>query len=145
MPHILKFSLFSFGYSMCILAAVQLLSGCAKKADVSAQVNDLEKAFPGSAAAAPAPVEATAPVERASPVDANAYVSAALTAVRSNDYAGSVITLQKLERVPGVTYQQFVAIQRTKLAMTTDLINRADRGDAKAKAELDKIEKTMSQ
>ncbi|SRR6266446_2512693 len=128
-----------------ILLSFLALSGCAKKADVKTQTSELEKAFPGAVATAPAAqTEGSTPAQTA-PSDANAYVSAALSAVQNNDYAGSVITLQKVQRMPGVTYEQFLAIDRARHAMTTDLINRADRGDAKAKADLGKIEKTLSQ
>ncbi len=135
-----------FQFSSCAsLAVILLLAGCSKKADLKGQVSQLEKAFPAAAPAAAAPVETPATTAQAPASDANAYVKAALSAVQANDYAGGVIALQKVERMPGVTYQQLVAIERTKQAMTTDLINRADRGDAKAKADLAAIEKSLSQ
>jgi len=122
-----------------------MLAGCSKKVDVKDQVSQLEKAFPAAAPAAAAPIETPAATVQVPASDANAYVKAALSAVQANDYAGGVIALQKVERMPGVTYQQLVAIERTKQAINIDLINRADRGDAKAKADLAKIEKTLSQ
>ena len=134
-----------FRFSISILLVLLAVSGCSKKIDVKAQASELEKAFPAAVAtAAAAQAETLAPAQ-APTTDANAYVSAALSAVRNNDYAESVIALQKVQRMPGVTYEQFLAIERTRQAMNTDLINRADRGDAKAKAELRKIEKTLSQ
>ena len=145
----IRFSAFNFQFSSCaslaVLAAILVLAGCSKKADVKDQVSQLEKAFPAAAPAAAGPIETPAATAQAPASEANAYVKAALSAVQANDYAGSVIVLQKVERMPGVTYQQLVAIQRTKQAMNADLINRADRGDAKAKADLAKIEKTLSQ
>ena len=135
----------NFQFSICLLLGLLAFSGCGKKPDIQSQVSELEKAFPAAAPAAPAPAETAQPAQAPPPADANAYVKAALSAVRENDYAGSVIALQSAQRMRGVTYEQLVAIERTRLAMTTDLINRADRGDAKAKAELDKIEKTRSQ
>ena len=135
-----------FRFSSCAsLAALLMVAGCSKKADVKGQASELEKAFPAAAPAGGAPVETLATTEQASASDANAYVKAALSSVQANDYAGGVIALQKVQQMPGVTYQQLVAIERTKKAITTDLINRADRGDAKAKADLGKIEKTLSQ
>jgi len=122
-----------------------MLTGCSKKADVKGQASELEKAFPAAATSAAANIETPAVTAQAPASDANAYVKAALSSVQANDYAGGVIALQKVQQMPGVTYQQLVAIERTKKAITTDLINRADRGDAKAKADLGKIEKTLSQ
>ena len=143
----IRFSRFKFQFSICAaLAAILMLAGCSKKADVKDQVSQLEKAFPAAApAAAAAPVETPAATAQAPASEANAYVKAALSAVQANDYAGGVIALQKVQRMPGVTYQQLVAVERTKQAMTTDLVNRADRGDAKAKADLAAIEKSLSQ
>ena len=145
----IRFSRFNFQFSICAslatLAAILMLVGCSQRADVKDQVLELEKAFPAAAPAPAAPVETPAATAQAPASDANAYVKAALSAVQANDYAGSVIVLQKVERMPGVTYQQLVAIERTKQAINIDLINRADRGDAKAKADLAAIEKSLSQ
>src|SRR6267142_2343446 len=116
---------FSSCASLAVLAAILLLAGCSKKVDVKDQVSQLEKAF-----AAAAPIGTPAATVQVPASDANAYVKAALSAVQANDYAGGVIALQKVERMPGVTYQQLVAIERTKQAINIDLINRADRGDA---------------
>src|SRR6266571_515069 len=76
-------------------------SGCGKKADVKTQTSELEKAFPGAAAAAPAAQTEISTSAQAAPTDAKAYVSAALSAVQNNDYAGSVIALEKVQRMPG--------------------------------------------
>ena len=135
-----------FRFSSCAsLAALLMVAGCSKKADVKGQASELEKAFPAAAPAPAAPVETPAATAQAPASEANAYVKAALSAVQANDYAGGVIALQKVQRMPGVTYQQLVAVERTKQAMTSDLVNRADRGDAKAKADLAAIEKSLSQ
>jgi hypothetical protein len=126
-----------------IFAAVLLLTSCSKKPDVKAQTSELEKAFP---AAATAPdtyqVQTPTPVQQQ---DANAYVKAALSAVKSDDYAASVIALQTAQRTRGTTAEQLMAIERAKQALTTSLVERASRGDEKAKADLGRIEKTLSQ
>jgi hypothetical protein len=118
------------------------LSGCSKKADVKGQVSELEKAFPTASAAAPAQGQN---VPTQGPTSADAYVQSALSAVRQNDYAASVIALQQAERARGVSAQLLLAVARTKAAITADLLARADRGDAQAKAALAAIEKTYSQ
>jgi hypothetical protein len=105
----------------------------------------LEKAFPAAAAATPAPVQGPAPTQQPQAADASAYVQLALQAVRTNDYAASVLVLQGVQRLPGMTAQQLMAVERAKQAMVADLVARAGRGDPKAKADLAAIEKTLSQ
>jgi hypothetical protein len=129
--------------TIAMVAVVLESSGCSKKADVKSQTSELEKAFPAAASAAPAPSEMPAPGQ--APADANAYVKAALSAVNADDYAGSIIALQTAQRARGVTAEQLMAIERSKQAMTGSLVERASRGDEKAKAELSRIEKTRSQ
>ena len=130
----------SFLCSISVAAALGL-SGCSKKADVKGQVSELEKVFPAASAAAPAQ-DAPVPQGQAS---ADAYVRSALSAVRQNDYATSVIALQQAQRARGVTAQQMMAVERAKAALTADLLARADRGDPRAQAALAAIEKTHSQ
>jgi hypothetical protein len=125
-------------------AAFLALSGCSKKPDVKTQTSELEKAFP-AAATAPDAYQAQTPTPQAPQQDANAYVKAALSAVKSDDYAASVIALQTAQRSKGATADQLMAIERAKQALTASLVERAARGDEKAKADLSRIEKTMSQ
>ena len=63
----------------------------------------------------------------------------------ADDYAGSVIALQTAQKGRGVNAEQLMAIERAKQAMTASLVDRAARGDEKAKAELARIERTRSQ
>jgi hypothetical protein len=141
-----KVSRFNFQFHAGWLIALLAVSGCSKKTDVKSQVSELEKAFPAAvpSAAVIQPEQQVTPPQ-SPPGDPNAYVKAALSAVRADDYAGGVIALQTAETMHGVTAPQLMAIARTKQAMTADLISRADRGDAKAKADLAAIEKTRSQ
>ena len=127
-----------------VIALILLVcAGCKKKNDMKSEAAELEKAFPQAAAATPAPIEAAATVQAQAP-DANAYVKAALSAVSADDYAGGVIALQTAQgRV--VSAEQLMAIERAKQAMTSSLVERAARGDEKAKAELARIERTRSQ
>ena len=131
---------------LCLTSMVMALavSGCSKKAEVKSQVSELEKAFPNATVAAPAP-QAAAPAPAPASASADAYVQSALSAVRQNDYAASVIALQQAQRAPGVTAQQIMAAERAKMAITTDLQGRAERGDPQAKSALAAIEKTLSQ
>ena len=106
-------------------AALLLLSGCGRKLDVQVQADELEKAFQSD--------------------PSSSYVSLAISAARTNDYAVSVIALENARRVPGMTAEQLMAVQRTLESITADLVARADRGDARAQAELAAIEKSRSQ
>ena len=125
-------------------AALLAFSACGKKAEVKTQVSELEKAF--QTAAPGTPVQAGGPASNQAPLaDANACVSLALSAVRTNDFAGGVITLQAVQRMPGLTSEQLMSLQTAMQAMTADLLVRASKGDAKAKADLAAIERTRSQ
>src|SRR5256885_13181803 len=112
-------------------AALLAFSACGKKADVKAQVSEWEKGF--QTAAAGAPVQAGRPASNPAPLaDANAWVGLALSAVRTNDFAGGVISLQALQRMPGLTAEQLLSVPRAMEAMNADLLVCASKGDAKA-------------
>ena len=124
-------------------AAVLLaLSACGRKTDAKSQVSELKKVF--ETAHPPEQTERPAS-DRALLAEANAYVSLALSAVRTNDYAGGVIALQAVQRMPGITSQQLMAVEGAMQAMTAELLVRASKGDAKARSDLAAIERTRSQ
>ena len=124
-------------------AAVLLaLSACGRKADAKTQVSELKRVFE----TAQPPVQTERPAsDQALLAEANAYVSLAFSAVRTNDYAGGVIALQAVQRMPGITSQQLMAVQGAMQAMTAELLVRASKGDAKARSDLAAIERTRSQ
>jgi hypothetical protein len=127
-------------------AIVFALSGCGRKAAVSSQVSELEKAFQDTSAAVPG--EGQRPLADQTgndPAPAKGYVNIALSAVQSNDFAGGVIALQAAQQVPMITAEQHRAIYEAMQAMTADLVARAEKGDTKAKAQLAAIERTRSQ
>ncbi|MBM3882363.1 MAG: hypothetical protein FJ387_22015 [Verrucomicrobia bacterium] len=102
-----------------------LVCGCSKQPVVEDSVAELEKSF-GSAAA-------------------NPYVAAALVAARTNDYASGVIMLESVQRAPGGTPQQLMAVQDALQAMMAELTVGAERGDPQARAALARIERSRSQ
>ena len=116
-----------------IVLALSLACGCGKRADPHSQLTDLVRAFPGTTGT------------NIPPGDPAEIVNAALSAVRQDDYAGGVVALQSVRRTPSVTPEQLRAVQDSIRTLTDDLVNRAARGDLKAKAELEAIEKTRSQ
>ena len=108
------------------------LGGCGQKAaNIQVQSGELEKAFPGVASVAPAPSGQPAAIG-----EARAFVAAALSASRSNDYVTAVLMLQKAAESPGVTPEQVMALQVARKAWVADLMARAGRGDESAKAAL---------
>ena len=131
------------------LAGIFVLTGCGRKPNVTAQLTELEKAFPAAATspapAVPAETQPLAASPSAAAADPNTFVKAALWAVRSNDYGGSVIALEAVQRMPGVTPAQMMAAENAKQALTAELVARAANGDAQAKAQLAAIERTRSQ
>jgi hypothetical protein len=141
----LRFGLCWLAFFLCCGIPLAL-DGCSKKTDVKSQVSELEKTFQDTSPAAPSPGQrplASQPVS--SPGDARAYVSLALSAVRTNDFAGGVIALQAAQRRSALTPAQHRAVYQAMQAMTADLLARAANGDARAKADLAAIEKTRSQ
>jgi hypothetical protein len=110
---------------------------------VKEQVAALELAF--APAPQPAQPDSTSPKNPVPPSEANAYVSFALAAVRTNDSVGAVMALQRVRQLPGPTAAQLMAVQRALDAVTADLVARAGRGDPKALADLEAVEKTRSQ
>ena len=127
-------------------AVLLTLNGCSKKADLKSQVSELEKTFRDSSAAVPPADERPLGDQSGSAAsEAKAYVNFALSAVRTNDFAGGVIALQTAQRMPMLSAEQHRAVYQAMQAMTADLVARAEKGDPKAKADLAAIERTRSQ
>jgi hypothetical protein len=121
-----------------VTAAVILAwSGCARKADLAVQTAELEKVFPGLAAAVAAQAQATG--EPATD-DAKGCVAAAICAARRNDVATGVNLLRRTMRTTQLTPDQIMALQELRKAWVIDLTSRAAKGDEGAKAALAAIE-----
>jgi hypothetical protein len=114
-------------------AGILTISGCVRKVDVNSSLSNLTNSF-SSITSTDGPA-----------TEAAEYVSVALTAVRQNDYAGSVVALQAVRRMPNMSVDQLRSVQETIQALTSDLVTRAANGDAQAQAALAAIEKTRSQ
>ena len=72
-------------------------------------------------------------------------VRIAVAATQSNDFAAGVIALQAAKTTPGLTAAQLATLEEAAQSITADLARRADAGDAKAKAQLEAIERSRSQ
>jgi hypothetical protein len=122
----------------CLLAtllAAWLLAcdGCSKGTDPKSEFSELAQAFPSGAGS------------NAQPGGPAELVNAALSAIREGDYAAGVVALQSVKRLPEISPEQLHALQGAIQNLTDDLVTRAANGEAKAKAELEAIERTRSQ
>jgi hypothetical protein len=107
------------------VAAGIVVAGCQREPSPEAGVNQLERAFPDKAA---------------TPV-----IQVAIAAARTNELGQGVVALQSAKRLPGLTAEQLQAVEQASQALTRELLRRAESGDARARAELDLIERTHSQ
>ena len=101
------------------------LAGCSRSPDVQSSVSNLEKSF----AAAP---------------DSPA-LKLAVAAVRTNEPGLGVVALHEAKRMPGLSAEQLQAVEQASQAIVSDLVRRAAEGDARAKAQLELIERSRSQ
>ncbi len=104
-------------------AALVLLSACSASPDPSAEAARLQTTFAGS----------------------NRFVSEAIAALKTNDVPAAVLALENARSVPGLTADQLMSLQKTKQAMTADLVAKAEHGDRKAQADLALLERLRSQ
>lgn len=112
-----------WGLVLAAMAAVIL--GCGRAPNPEEGVKSLEQSF-----ANPAAVPA---------------IELAIAAVKTNDLGEGVVALQTAKQVPGLSPQQLQTVEETAQALTQELLRRADAGDARAKADLELIERSRSQ
>lgn len=105
--------------------ALLLPLGCSKEPSAHEGVNTLEQKFPNAAA--------------------NPAIQLAIAAAKSNDLGQGVVALQSAKHAPGMTAEQLQTVDQASQALTRELLRRAEAGDARAKADLDLIERSRSQ
>jgi hypothetical protein len=123
---------------------VAVLSGCSRDGNVKSGISKLEEAFPAARAAASAGGDSAAE-SAASQIDVNAYVGQAVSSLQHNDHVGAVTILNAVQAQTNLTAQQHMAVHESIQKVYADLVARAARGDAKAKASLVQLEKKLSQ
>jgi hypothetical protein len=69
----------------------------------------------------------------------------ALAAAGTNEFGQGVVALQEAKNVPGLTAEQLQTVEQAAQALTRELVRRAESGDARAKADLELIERFRSQ
>jgi hypothetical protein len=122
-----------FPVLMVCLAAT---AGCGKRADVKREAAELEKAF---ASASPAPGTDSAQdaiQERA---------AAVVAALKSRDYAAASDQLMALQRLKGLTAEQRMTVNHVSGTLVQELMARSAKGDAQAKAALERRKKERAQ
>ncbi len=110
------------GFLAVVLAA---LPGCRREPTAAAGITQLEQAFPAGTA--------------------NPAIQLALAAARTNDLGLGVVALQGAKETPGLTAEQLATVEQAAQALTSELVRRATAGDARARADLELIERSRSQ
>ncbi len=137
---IITLSLLGFGL------VVVALSGCGRDGNVKSGISKLEEAFPAASAAAPSGNDgATATTTPTQQATVDAYVGQAISSMRQNDHVGAVTILNAVQAQTNLTAQQHMAVHESIRKVYADLVARAGRGDARAKAALVELEKKLSQ
>jgi hypothetical protein len=108
-----------------LLAVVLLGAGCKREATPQSGMENLQSAFPDSSS--------------------NPAIALAIAAARTNDLGVGVITLQEAKRTEGLSAQQLQSVEQASQALVTELLRRAAAGDARARADLELIERSRSQ
>lgn len=108
-----------------MVGVVALVFGCGRAPNAEEGVKSLEQTF-ANQAAVPA-------------------IELAIAAVKTNDLGQGVVALQSAKQVPGLSPEQLQSVEETAQSLTQELLRRADAGDARAKADLELIERSRSQ
>jgi hypothetical protein len=108
-----------------LVIALGIHCGCGKNPTAADGITTLQQTFP-DAAATPA-------------------IQLAVAAVATNDLGQGVVALQSVKLQPGLTAEQLQSIEQASQALTRELLRRAEAGDARARADLELIERSRSQ
>ncbi len=109
-----------------ILLLIGALCGCTNSEPTpEAGLQELQSAFPETSG--------------------NPALALALAAARTNDLGVGVVALQDVKRTEGLSAQQLQSVEQASQALTAELLRRAAAGDARARADLELIERSRSQ
>ena len=76
---------------------------------------------------------------------ASPAIQLAIAAAETNDFGQGVIALQQAKQAPGLSADQLQTVEQASQALVRELLRRAEAGDARAKADLQLIERSRSQ
>lgn len=114
-----------------------MTAGCGKDTSASTAA-ELQKAFQ-SQTPPPANREAATPDQS---LQVQQAVNAAVSAMKSNDYAGAFFKLRALQSAPNITVDQSAAVEKARLTVEREMAAKAAAGDPAAQKALDAIRKT---
>lgn len=100
-------------------------SGCRREPTPADDLTRLQEAFPDTSAT-PA-------------------IQLAIAAVQTNDLGQGVVALQQAKETPGLSAEQLQSVEQTSQSLTRELLRRVEAGDARARADLELIERSRSQ
>ncbi len=124
--HVARPALLSTGrFAVPLMLVLALVPACKREPDTKEGVASLQQAF--------------------ADVGAPPAVQFALAAAQTNELGQGVVALQEAKRVPGMTAEQLQSVEQASQALTRELMRRAEAGDARAKADLELIERSRSQ
>jgi hypothetical protein len=78
---------------------------------------------------------------QSAPPETKAAWDAAIAAIKTNGYTSASLALQQLMTQPGLTPQQTRAAQETGTALSDQMYEAANKGDANAKQAIDELRK----
>lgn len=120
-------------------------AGCGQKSAPAANATHLDHAFTVPAVPQPPPTAEPSPTAPQAPPqdDVAAVAHAAANAMRSGDYESAAVALGDLKQQRGLSGDQLRAVNKSYADLYADLCIRAARGDAAAKATLEKLKQAQ--
>ncbi|HYG34230.1 MAG TPA: hypothetical protein VEC99_05575 [Clostridia bacterium] len=82
-------------------------------------------------------------VFQSAPAEVKTDWDAAMSAVKTSDYATAVLTLRKLAMQTNLTQEQIDAVSKTSVAVSDQMYAAANKGDPKAEEALQTLRKAM--
>ncbi|MBI3849256.1 MAG: hypothetical protein HY298_03040 [Verrucomicrobia bacterium] len=122
--------------AICLCAPLMIV-GCGKDTTASTAA-ELQKAFQ-SRTPPPANREIATPDQS---IQVQQAVNAAVSAMKSNDYAGAFFKLRALQSAPRITVDQYSAVEKARLTVEREMAAKAASGNPAAQKALDAIRKT---
>ena len=79
-----------------------------------------------------------------SPPEVKAGWDAVVTAAKAKQYSTAILGIQKLRQQPGLTPEQTQVMDQTATALSDEMYEAANKGDANAKKSLDDLRKATA-
>lgn len=83
--------------------------------------------------------DANAKLFTSAPAEIKAAWDAAGAAMATNGFAPAILTLKKLQALPGITPEQLKAVNETVTAVSDQMYDRINKGDAAAKEAMNQL------